>query len=144
MGSNPRPCSHTRDQCFIDSATDDIYIYPCIHNHSYIQEIILLFRMLARKREVSILVIHLTQPGFETANFGFPDLPKWETDALLIRPSHLVLSCPTLLCSLLCLCVESNQWLNYSLPRLAYIITRIKPGGVKWRRPKVRNLKFRS
>ena len=35
-------------------------------------------------------VIGLTRPGFEPMRFGFPNLPKWETSALLIRPSRLV------------------------------------------------------
>ena len=35
----------------------------------------------------------IVQPAwsrFEPAMFGFPDLPAWETDALLIRPSRLL------------------------------------------------------
>ena len=35
-------------------------------------------------------VTGLTQPEFKRERFGFPDLPKREADALLIRPSHLV------------------------------------------------------
>ena len=33
--------------------------------------------------------IGLTQPGFKPTRFGFPDFPRWETDALLIRPTRL-------------------------------------------------------
>ena len=35
--------------------------------------------------------IGLTGPWFERVRFGFPNLPKCETDALLIQPSHLVM-----------------------------------------------------
>ena len=41
---------------------------------------------LARKRQVSIFkVIGFARPGSKS-----PNLPKRETDALLIRPSHLI------------------------------------------------------
>ena len=39
---------------------------------------------------VNFKVIGLTRWGFEPTRFGFPDLSKWETDGLLIQPSHLV------------------------------------------------------
>ena len=45
---------------------------------------------LARKWQASILVVDLIRPGFRPTRFGFPDPPKWETNALLMQPSHLV------------------------------------------------------
>ena len=36
------------------------------------------------------IVIGLTQPEFEPARFGLPNIPEWETDALLIWPPHPV------------------------------------------------------
>ena len=39
---------------------------------------------------INFKVIPLTQPGFEPTRFGFPDISKRETDALLTRPSRLV------------------------------------------------------
>ena len=46
-------------------------------------------KRLARK-PINIKVFCLAGPGFEHVRFGFPDLPKREEDALLIRPSRLV------------------------------------------------------
>ena len=38
---------------------------------------------------VSIFKVGFTRPGFKTTRVRFPDLPKWELDALLIRSSRL-------------------------------------------------------
>ena len=39
---------------------------------------------------IDLKVICLTWPGFKSTRLGFPDLPKWETDTLLIRSLCLV------------------------------------------------------
>ena len=90
-------CAHTRlDVClllFYSLATSKVIsgpipTYDCDSVNSWRLYSAAPFGNLATS--TNFKVIGLTRPGLEPKRFGFPDLPKWEMDALLIRPSCLV------------------------------------------------------